>query len=124
MYITTTRFAGPGYMAAANYPPHTDFAHLRPKEFYAAGSTKLAAWWGYLLADNSRHARRPDERPWSRRPLRRRDAETLVDQQHDVDVRHVLDSAGRLGAVGLQDGLRHTGRRSCAYERLRKRRRF
>ena len=60
------------------------------------------------LADDGRDARRADERPGPRRPVRRRDAEALVDQQHDADVRRVRGRAHRLGAVRLQDGVRRT----------------
>ena len=59
------------------------------------------------VADDRGDVRRADEPPGPRGPVRRRDAEALVGQQHDAHVRRVLARAGRLGAVGVQDGLRH-----------------
>ena len=68
--------------------------------------TSLAQPRGQRLADDGGDARRPDERARARRALRRRDAEALVDQQHDADLRRVCDRARGLGPLGVQDGLR------------------
>ena len=58
------------------------------------------------LAAHGGDVRRPDERPRTCRPLRRRDAEALVGEQHDADVRRVRARVDRLGAVGLRHVLR------------------
>ena len=85
----------------------------------ATRSTKLAKLGRYVMADHRRDAGRPDERARPGSALRRRDAEAVVDQQHDADVRHVLGRARRLGAVGLQDGVRHPVPRRVAQRLFR-----
>ena len=72
------------------------------------------------MAADRGDARRSDERPGPRRPVRRRHAEALVDQQHDADVRRVRGRARRVGAVGLQDGLRLAVPRAVALGLLRR----
>src|SRR6185437_16459352 len=85
----------------------------------ASRSTELAQRRRHFLADDRRDARRPDERARPGRALRRRDAEALVDQQHDADLRLVRDRADHLGAVGVQDGLRLAFPRALAPRLLR-----
>ena len=58
------------------------------------------------MAAHGGHARRPDERPGAGRPVRRRDAEALVGEQHDAGVRRLRAHPSDVGALRLQDGLR------------------
>ena len=71
------------------------------------------------LADDRGNAGRTDERARTCRALRRRHAEAVVDQQHDADLRRLRRRARRLGALGLQDGLRHTVARAARLGLLR-----
>ena len=75
----------------------------------------VACAGGQRVADDSRNIRRAHEPPGPGGALRRRDAEALVGEQHDAHLRGLLPGAGRVGAVGLQDGLRHAGRREGQY---------
>ena len=56
----------------------------KTKEMHASRSANLAQPRRQRLADDRGDAGRPDERARTRRALRRRDAEALVDQQHDA----------------------------------------
>ena len=85
----------------------------------ATRSTKLAQLGRYVVADHRRDAGRPDERARPGSAVRRRDAEAVVDQQHDADVRHVLGRARRVGPVGVQDGVRYAVPRPVAQRLLR-----
>src|SRR5437016_2457248 len=58
------------------------------------------------VADDGGDARWSDERAGARGPVRRRNAEALVGEQHDADLRRVLPHVDRLVPVGIQDGLR------------------
>src|SRR2546423_1596202 len=93
--------AGPWRVCAPCPPP------TRTRRPIASRSTELAERRRHVLADHGRHARRPDERPRPGRAVRRRDAEALVDQQHDADLRRVLRRARRVGSLGLQPGIWH-----------------
>ena len=75
---------------------------------------KLAERRGQRVADDRGDVRRADEPAGPCGPVRRRDAEALVGQQHDAHVRRVLRDAHRVVPVGVQDGLRHSDRPSGA----------
>ena len=108
--------AGPGF--------HTRTALVRRRSLRAAGrgpsttrrKRRHMSWIAYpswlnrrrqRVADDRRDVRRADEPAGPGGPVRRRDAEALVGQQHDAHVRRLLARARRVGAVGVQDGLRH-----------------
>src|SRR2546421_2679588 len=68
-----------------------------------AGIPKLAYPRRQCVADDGGDARRADERARPRCPVRGRDAEALVGEQHDADVRGLLPEADSLVPVGFQD---------------------
>src|SRR6185437_12122730 len=70
-----------------------------------AGVPLVAQCRRQRLADDGGDIRRPDERAGSRHPLRRRDAEALVGEQHDAHLRRLRASARRVVPMGVQDGL-------------------
>src|ERR1700761_3450691 len=86
---------------------------------HASRSANMAKPRGHLVADDCGHAGRVDERPGTRRALWRRDAEALVDQQHDAYVRGLFRRSDHLGALRLQDELRLTVPRGVALRLLR-----
>ncbi len=59
-----------------------------------------------FVAAHRSNARRLDERAGPRRPVRRRDAEALVGEQHDARVHRLRTRARGVGALRIQDGFR------------------
>ena len=70
------------------------------------------------MAAHRRDAGRPDEHPGPGRPLRRRNAETLVCELDDDGVRRLRDRAHPLGPGRIQNGLRGPDPHLRGHQRL------
>src|ERR1700743_1868598 len=90
-------------------------AHLNERTHLTIGMLERRR---QFMAAHRRDARRPDEHPGPRGPLRPRNAETLVCELDDDGVRRLRDRAHPLGPGRIQNGLRVPGPYLRGYQRL------